>query len=180
MPFSHPANIVRELPLKTGDKVADFGSGSGYYSVEVAKEVGSTGKVLAFDVVPEACEATQARARDAGVRGIVEVKRANLEEKHGTGLADASVDGVIVANILFQSKAKEAILNEAVRILKPGGWLVIIEWDRRSPFASSLSELLEPNEAEALMNSRFGCVASRRFRPDPHHWAILFTKSQKV
>lgn len=167
---------MSELPLKTGERVADFGSGAGYYSVAIAERLGSNGKVFAFDVVPEACEATRSRAKYAGLSGIVEVRRANLEQPGSTGLAEASVDGVIVANILFQSQAKEAILKETSRILRPGGWMLLVEWDPGSPFAPSGAELLNQKDAEALVGTKLSFVAARRFRPDVHHWAILFTK----
>lgn len=175
--FLHPSRVLGETPIKTGNTIADFGSGSGFYSVEAAGLVGASGKVIAFDVVPEACEATRVHARDRGVAGIVEVKRANLEKRNATGLPDASVDGVLVTNILFQTRSKEGIVSEAGRILKSGGWLLVVEWDKHSPLAPTRTNMPEEKEMEELVTQVAGAKVSRRFRPDQHHWAILFFKS---
>lgn len=176
MAFLNPATILEGVPIKKGERVADFGSGSGFYSAEVAKKVGDEGKVMAFDVVPEALEATRSKAREHGVSGIVETSRTNLEKPGSTGLADASVDGVIVANILFQSKTKVNILREAGRIIKRGGWLLVVELDTSSPLAPDRAKLVSQQEVKTLLIDQMKFNLNQTAKPDAHHWSMLFTK----
>jgi len=106
--FSHPERVVEELHIKKGGRVADFGAGSGYFTLELAQQVGPDGVVTAVDVLPTALEIIKSKAADRGLLNIVYI-RANLESKDGSKLAESSQDMVLLANILFQSQKKEAL-----------------------------------------------------------------------
>lgn len=125
--FVDPKQVIRELSVGLGDTVADFGAGSGYFSFEFAKTVGSEGKVYALDVLPSALEAITSRAKTLGLANVV-ATRVNLERPNGSGLGAGSVDWVIVKDVLMQNKDKATILREVARILKPDGRAIIIEW----------------------------------------------------
>lgn len=125
--FVEPKQVVRELSLGLGDTVADFGAGSGYFSFECARAVGDEGKVYALDVLPSALEAITSRAKALGLSNVV-AQRVNLERPNGSGLGSATVDWVIVKDVLMQNKDKATILREVARVLKPDGRAIIIEW----------------------------------------------------
>jgi len=173
--FLRPEAVLIQLPINEGFKVADFGAGSGYFSVLFAQRVGSEGKVFAIDVVSEALEAIRSRARLAGVANI-EAKRANLEVPGSTGLNDASLDLVFIANVLFQSQKKEAILKEAVRVLKSGGFLVVIGWHKEQPFVSK--EGLWPlSESEARqLAEKLDLKFEKKLDVGAYHWGSIFKK----
>ncbi|MCC6934530.1 MAG: class I SAM-dependent methyltransferase [Candidatus Yanofskybacteria bacterium] len=127
--FLDTRRIVASLGSLTGSRIADLGCGSGYFTIDLARAVGKDGVVTAVDVMEEPLQAVQAKASAAGLKNVRPV-RADLEVLGGTKIPDGSQDMVLVANVLFQSQKKEAILAEAVRMLKSGGRLLVIDWKR--------------------------------------------------
>lgn len=125
----NPDKIAGEFGIQQGMTVADFGSGAGYFTILMAQKVGENGKVYALDIQESALDNVRVKAKSAGLENV-ETIRANLEVLGGSGLADNSQDMVLLANILFQSDLKGEIIKEAVRVLKKGGALVVIDWKR--------------------------------------------------
>ncbi len=127
--FLDPLYVIAQMEIKPGSIVADFGCGSGFFSVPLALTVGEEGKVYAIDILPQALEAVISRAKISGIGNII-TKRANLENKEGSQMSEASVDWVVIKDMLHQNNQKEAIIEEACRILKPDGRMLIIEWKK--------------------------------------------------
>ncbi len=131
-------------------KVADFGSGSGEVAVMIARIVGADGVVTAIDVLPSALESLAARAAHENLQNIQAV-RADLEVPGSSRLPDASQDVVYLGNILWQSPKKSEILAEAVRVLKSGGVLAVVEWRDRIP-QQELKELLAATGLQEIID----------------------------
>lgn len=129
--FLDPSGIIAQLDIQSGNVVADFGCGPGYFSVPFAKTVGQDGKVYAFDVLPQALETIASKAKNSGVSNIV-TSRVNLEKEKGSKLENECVDWVIMKDMLFQNKNKAIIIAEAHRILKPGGKVIVTEWGQNN------------------------------------------------
>ncbi len=127
--FLDTRRIVSTIGVSLGHHAADLGCGSGYITVELARAVGKEGAVVAVDIMEEPLQALRAKAEASGFSNITGI-RADLEVYGGTKIPDASQDFSILANVLFQSQKKDAIIAEAVRILKPGGKLVIVDWKK--------------------------------------------------
>lgn len=125
--FSDPEKNVPYFGLTEGARVADFGSGSGAYALELAKRVGSTGMVYAVEVQQNLLERLARLAREAHA-GNVKVLWGDVDKIGGSKLRDNSVDLVLIANVLFQSDAKYTLALEAKRVLRPGGKAVVIDW----------------------------------------------------
>lgn len=68
--WQKPDRVIETLAIPVGATVADIGSGSGYFTLELARAVGPTGRVYAVDVDAAALEKLQARAADAGIHWI--------------------------------------------------------------------------------------------------------------
>jgi ubiquinone/menaquinone biosynthesis C-methylase UbiE len=113
--------VLREVGIRPGFRVLDFGCGPGSYIIPLSQLVGSKGKVYALDLHPLAI---------ARVKAIVQKKRLdNVEviQTHGaTGLPDASVDVALLYEIFHDLTEPEEVLKELSRILKPGGILSVI------------------------------------------------------
>src|SRR3981189_2985920 len=68
-----PEAALDAIGIQKGMTVADVGAGVGYFSLRIAKRVGSTGKVYANDVQPEMLTMLKQRAAKAKVTNVVPV-----------------------------------------------------------------------------------------------------------
>lgn len=121
--------IVRVLGIAPGQHIADLGCAAGYFTLPLAQAVGATGSVMAVDVQQEPLQTVNAKVAAAGLQNVKTI-RADLEVLGATKIPDASQDMALLANVLFQSQKKDAIVREAVRIIRPGGHVVIIDWKK--------------------------------------------------
>lgn len=124
--------VVRALALEPGQAVADVGAGSGFFSLLFAREVGPSGKVYAVDISQPFARAIARRAAAAGLDNLVTV----VNDQHGIGLPDASVDLVFTADTYHHFEFPRAMLAAIRRVLRPGGRLVIIDF-RTDPAVAS-------------------------------------------
>ena len=125
--FMDPERIAAGFGLTEGMRAADFGSGSGYFTIIMAKKVGDSGVITAVDLMNPALETLRAKAKMEGL-GNIQTVRSNLEIVGSSGLAGDSQDMVLLANILFQNSNKARIMDETRRVIKPGGTLIVIDW----------------------------------------------------
>ncbi len=116
--FEPPQRLIGPY-VKNGQVVADLGCGSGYYTLALAKLVGSEGKVYAVDLGGKCIQALEKKVYKGGYRNI---------EAHASSASDVSfikdrsVDFVL-ANGLLCSMAdhRQSAVNEIKRILKLKG-----------------------------------------------------------
>lgn len=168
--------IITELNIKPGAKVADFGSGSGYFTLVVAKIIGDDGIVTAADVLQNKLDTVKSYAYARGLYNINYV-RCNLEIYGSSGLENVSQDIVLLANILFQSQKKADIIKEADRVLKQGGELVAIDWNPSSAFGPKESGWkLSKEEARSLVEG-LGLLFEREIEVSKNHWGMIFKKN---
>lgn len=128
--FINPEDLIEKMDFKPGMKVANFGCGTGYFAMPIAKKVAPDGIVWAIDIRAEKLEVVESYARIFGVTNII-VRRANLEAERGSGISNSEADWVVMANMLFQNSNKNAILSEAKRVLKKDGRIFLIEWSEK-------------------------------------------------
>ena len=173
--FLHPERTLAELDIRPGMTVADFGAGGGYFTIPAARMIGNGGKVYAIDVQKQAINLVKSRAN---LEHLLQVDTiwADLELPQGSGLADQSVDVVLIANILFQAEKKGVILGEAWRVLRQGGTLAILEWDQ-TPFpAGPPPESRVPKEEARNLAQTAGFAFEHEFNSGDHHYGLLFKK----
>jgi len=171
-PFLNPPDITNLLPLKEGMVIADFGCGNGYFTLEMAKRLKPSGKIIALDIWKPSLEALSFRARLEGLNNIIETKWANLEQEKGSGLTNDSCDLVFIANILFEIEKKNIIIAEAKRILKPEGFLVLIEWEPdKLPNKNFLFPISKQESLELL--EKYGFQLERELSLGITHYGFL-------
>ncbi len=129
--FIDPLRIITRMEIFEGSIIADFGCGAGYFSIPLSQAAGKGGLVYSLDILPQALEAVESKAKLMGINNIV-TRRVNLENKRGSEINENSVDWVILKNMLFQNKKKNAIIKEACRVLKPKGKALIVEWSDKN------------------------------------------------
>ena len=126
--FLDPEAVIKQLGDMSSNKIADFGCGTGYFSIAIAKKIGDDGTVYALDILAQRLESVESQARIQGLNNII-TKRVNVEKPGGSGLDDESVDWVVMKDVLFQNQDKGSMIVEAKRVLKKGGQMLIIEWN---------------------------------------------------
>ena len=103
--------------LKPGETVLDLGSGGGIDVLLSAKRVGPTGKAFGLDMTDEML----ALARENQKKNAVENVEFLKGEIESIPLPDASVDVIISNCVINLSADKDRVINEAFRVLRPGG-----------------------------------------------------------
>ena len=172
--FLEPEKVLEQLNIHKEMKVADFGCGHGYFAIPLAKRI-APAQVYALDVLKEALEAVRSKAELEKITNIQTI-RGNLEIAGGSKLEDNSMDLVLLANILFQSQRKSAIIQEAKRVLKNEGQLVLIEWVANAPLAPKEGWLISREEAQKLVEAE-GLRFEKEFEVDNQHYGLIFRKS---
>ncbi|MCI0619841.1 methyltransferase domain-containing protein [Candidatus Wolfebacteria bacterium] len=172
MAFSDPQRNIEQLGLSEGMRVADFGAGSGFYTVAASGKVGMDGRVYAIDIQ----SGLLGRIQDT-VHGVqtsnIEVLQGDLEHEGGSKLRDGTADVVLAANILFQVTRKEVFLKEAWRVLKSGGRLLLVDW--RGAFGGvgpRQRDVVAETAAEQLLRNA-GFSIERRIQAGEHHYGIV-------
>lgn len=121
------AEEVMELAgVKPGMSVADVGAGEGYYTVRLARVVGSKGRVLAEDIIPE--------VRDELSDRVQRERLDNVAVKLGTAdnpmLPAASFDRVFLVHMYHEVQAPYAFLWHMREGVKPDGLVIVVDSNR--------------------------------------------------
>lgn len=123
MDWLHPTveKRSRRFGLREGMTVIDYGCGPGRYLPYYARLVGAGGSVYAVDVHPLAIEAAKRQMARHGLMNVTPV----LAQGYATGLPGEVADAVIALDMFFGLQDPSAFLQEARRICKPGGYLIL-------------------------------------------------------
>ena len=103
--------------LKPGETVLDLGSGGGIDVLLSAKRVGPSGKAYGLDMTDQMLALARENQRKAGVENVEFLKG----EIENIPLPDNAVDVIISNCVINLSADKDRVLQEAFRVLKPGG-----------------------------------------------------------
>jgi ubiquinone/menaquinone biosynthesis C-methylase UbiE len=119
--------LLKDVGIKAGQIVLDFGCGSGTYTVPAARIVGDKGKVYALDRDSEVLKKLMQRAQSLGLNNI---ERMDANGEPEIGLADGSVDVVLLFDVLHsyyfpRPEDRRKLLDEVHRICK-GEALVLV------------------------------------------------------
>lgn len=173
--FSNPAKNIEQCGIQAGMEIADFGSGSGFYAIAAAKALAATGRVYAIDVQKDLLTKVKNQAAREGIYNL-EVVWGDIEKPKGTKLRDASVDMVILSNILFQLPDKQAAVNEAKRVLRPGGKALLVDWvDSFGGIGPKANDIVS-KEAAGDIFDKAGFHLEREISAGAHHYGLIYKK----
>ena len=115
--------VIAKLQLKPGDIVADIGSGSGAFSIPMAKAVAPNGILYAVDIDQKMLDFVAKRAKDAGVTNL----RTVLGEYDDPKLPVKDLDVAFFHRVLHMIEHRQAYLDATAKYLKPDGRIVVID-----------------------------------------------------
>ncbi|MCJ7538077.1 MAG: methyltransferase domain-containing protein [Desulfobacterales bacterium] len=109
--------------INEGEAVLDIGCGAGVDTILAAMMVGPSGKVTGVDIIPEMLQRAEENLR------MMDLKNVNFKNASGEKLPfeDNSFDVVISNSVINLIPDKVGIMTEAMRMLKPGGRLMITD-----------------------------------------------------
>jgi arsenite methyltransferase len=110
-------------PVNAGDSVLDIGCGAGVDTLIAAIMAGPTGKVVGIDIVPEMLGRAEANL------AMTDLQNVTFRMVSGEDLpfADAEFDAVISNGVINLIPDKATLLKEVIRVLKPGGRLMLAD-----------------------------------------------------
>lgn len=146
-------NPVALASLVEGETILDLGSGAGFDCFLAADRVGKEGKVIGVDMTPEMIE----KARENARKGDYQNVEFRLGEIENIPAADNSVDVVISNCVINLSPDKGRVFQEAFRVLKPGGRLMVSD-------IVLLKEL--PDFIKSSIAAYVGCISGAMRKED--------------
>jgi predicted methyltransferase len=176
--WQKPSEVISRLNLKSGDVVADVGSGAGYFSLKLSPAVGRSGTVLAVDVRKLPLVFLWIRALLAGLDNV----RIRVGESDAPPLPVGTVDAVLIANTYHEFAAPESMLDHIVKSLRPGGHLVVVDRSPTGDQSGSEAEhhhLISPAAVEAQLRQKGLKILEREdqfIRRTDEQWWLLTTQ----
>jgi SAM-dependent methyltransferase len=132
-------NPIALASLKEGETVLDLGSGGGFDCFLAAEKVGKKGKVIGVDMTPAMLEKSRGNAEKESFDNV----EFRLGEIENLPVADNSVDIIISNCVINLSSKKERVFEEAFRVLKPKGRImvsdIVLEKELPAPIKKSIS-----------------------------------------
>jgi ubiquinone/menaquinone biosynthesis C-methylase UbiE len=145
--------LWKRAGLRRGMTVVDVGAGTGYYSFPASDVVGASGEVHAVDVSRVLVRLLRERVRLRSPSNVV----VHLSRPDRIPLADGVADRVLLANVLHG--IPPATVAESVRILRPGGLLLDLDWKKgtteRGPPVENRLSVAEARAALEAYGLRF-------------------------
>ena len=147
-----PLDMPRRHGIRAGMTVLEVGPGNGRYTVEAARAVGDTGKVIAVDIEPKMIERVSRRAQAEGIANL-EAKTANV---HNLPFPEGTFDAVCMIAVISEIPQPHLAFGEFHRVLKQKGTLAFSELltDPDYPLARTL--IRKARSAKFHLKKRLG------------------------
>ena len=136
---------LEQSGVRHGQSVLDLAGGTGDLAEKFSRRVGSTGQVVLADINASMLNVGRDRLTDSGIVGNLSYAQVNAES---LPFADDSFDCLTIAFGLRNVTHKEAALESMLRVLKPGGRLLILEFSK--PVLPLLSKAYDAYSFTAL------------------------------
>ena len=149
-----PAALIRRSGIQPGMRVLEIGCGSGAYTLEIARAVGATGKVVALDIQPGMLEQLKnklTRSENTDIRNVEPL----LASAYQLPFQNGSFDAAFMITVLQEIPDKWRALAEVRRTLRPGGIVAVTEWlfDPDYPLKQTTLRLLKEAGFENIDSS---------------------------
>jgi len=145
--LQHPDKLLGPY-LAPGALALDVGSAMGFFSLPMARRVGTGGKVVCVDLQPRMLEKLAGRARRAGLLERLELRACEAED---LGIDDlrGRVDLALAFAMVHESRSPDRLLGQIAASLKPTGRLFLAE-PRGHVSAAAFQATLELSARQGL------------------------------
>lgn len=127
------AEVIALCGLKPGMAVADVGAGTGLYAFPFAEKVAPGGTVYAVDISPAFLKYLGDQAKERKLDGVLKPIKGGQDT---TNLPEGKLDLVFICDTYHHFEKPKAMLDSIFKALKPGGKVVVIDFDK-NPGASA-------------------------------------------
>lgn len=146
-------NPVALASLREGETVIDLGAGAGFDCFLAARQVGTGGRVIGVDMTPAMLDKARENAKKGGYDNV----EFRLGEIEHLPVADNTADIIISNCVINLSPDKNGVFQEALRVLKPGGRLMVSDIVLLKELPAALKESID---------AYVGCVAGADLKED--------------
>lgn len=173
--FSDPVKNIESAGILPGQNIADFGAGSGHYSIAAAKALMATGRVYAIDAQKDLLSKLKNQAAREGLYNL-EVIWGNIEKPNGVKLPDYSVDLVLLCNVFFQAENKDDLIKETKRVLRLGGRVLVVDWADSFGNLGPPPEMIIKKDEMAEIFQKAGFHLEKEISAGSHHYGMIYKK----
>ncbi|MDD5433203.1 MAG: class I SAM-dependent methyltransferase [Candidatus Pacebacteria bacterium] len=171
--FLDPGEILSSLHLREDTVAADFGCGSGGWVIPLANKV-PDGTVYAIDVQEEPLSALMKKANLQGLSNITKILG---DVENGISVIEGgSCDLVLMTNLLFQVEDKQAVFQEASRVLKETGKILVVEWSMEATFGPLQERRVSPGRAKDIALEA-GFSLEKEIPAGSYHFGLLLSRA---
>lgn len=171
-----PMHVLQRLPVQPGNIVADLGcGGAGHFVFASAALAGERGEVYAVDLLKGPLTAIEGMAQTRRISTICTLW-SNIELVGATPLPDGYVHNILFVNILSVLSDRESAFQEGMRLLKPNGRMLIIDWKTKNDI---LGPPLEQRISAHLIKKyahKYSLVLQDEFDVSRFHYGIILKK----
>lgn len=142
-PFLNPEDVVESFSLKEGEKVIDFGAGSGFWTIPMAKKVGKKGHVFVVDARKENLAVIKNKANREGLENLsYYIAPYECTEMPIT----TKVDLILFSNLFSIINTDKIVFKQLKKISKKNTRLVVIEWKKEAVIGPKKEDRIDPGE----------------------------------
>jgi cyclopropane fatty-acyl-phospholipid synthase-like methyltransferase len=158
--WQKPHEVIMALGLAPSARVADIGTGTGYFAARLAHMV-PDGRVYAIDLEPDMVRHLRERAKREGLGNLVAV-----QAKPDSPSIPEKVDRILLVDTYHHIGERSAYFRRLRDSLRPGGQIIIIDFTAESPVGPPKGERISArNVAEEMTLAGYAQVAQHAFLP---------------
>ena len=165
------SEVITRLSLKPGDVVADLGAGTGLFAFPLAKAVGS-GRVYAVELDEDFLTHIRGKAKGEGVTNIVPV----LGKFTDPALPARDVDVAFFHDVLHHVENRSAYIKSVAGYVKPGGRIVVIEFNPGDSPHKDQPQLVVSKEQTAVWMADAGFAPSDDVQMFADKWFVVYRR----
>lgn len=160
--------------MQAGLRVADLNAGAGFFTRAAARLV-APAEVWAVDPDQGLLARVKHIAEAEGLHNV-EVMRGDIERAEGSHLPAGHFDAVLLVNALFAARHQNAVATEAARVLKRGGFALVVDWSSsHGGLGPHPDHVVAESDARGVFEAA-GFTVVGKAPAGAYHWGVILRK----